>query len=88
LRDKIVETALDGKTASSKETVTNVRHVNALERAVSSLDTFVTGINEKFSPEFLSVDLREMLDAIGEIQGITTPEDILNRIFSNFCIGK
>jgi tRNA modification GTPase len=88
LRDKIVETALNGKTASGKETVTNVRHVNALERAVSSLDAFVTGINEKFSPEFLSVDLREILDAIGEIQGITTPEDILNRIFSNFCIGK
>ncbi len=88
LREKIVETALHGKITSGIETVTNVRHVNALERAVSSLDSFIAGINEKFSPEFLSVDLREMLDAIGEIQGITTPEDILNRIFSNFCIGK
>jgi tRNA modification GTPase len=54
----------------------------------SSLDAFFTGIKENTSPEFLSVELRDALDAIGEIQGITTPEDILNRIFSNFCIGK
>jgi len=40
------------------------------------------------SPEFLSVELREALDAIGDITGITTPEDVLNRIFSNFWIGK
>ncbi len=42
----------------------------------------------KTYPEFLSVELREAIDAIGEILGITTPEDILNNIFSNFCIGK
>jgi tRNA modification GTPase len=88
LKDLIVSTALQGKTVCSTETVTNVRHVHALERAHASLDAFITGIHENTSPEFLSVELREALDALGEIQGITTPEDILNRIFSTFCIGK
>jgi tRNA modification GTPase len=40
------------------------------------------------SPEFLSIDLREALDALGEIIGQTTPEDVLDRIFAEFCIGK
>ncbi|MBI4680158.1 MAG: tRNA uridine-5-carboxymethylaminomethyl(34) synthesis GTPase MnmE, partial [Nitrospirae bacterium] len=45
-------------------------------------------VDKKTSPEFLSVELRDALDAIGDIIGITTPDEILNRIFSNFCIGK
>lgn len=88
LKDLIVATALHGQKVCSMETVTNVRHVHALERARAPLDAFLTGINENTSPEFLAVELRDALDATGEIQGVTTPEDILNRIFSNFCIGK
>jgi tRNA modification GTPase len=88
LKDLIVATALHDRKVCSMETVTNVRHVHALERARASLDAFLAGINENTSPEFLAVELRDALDATGEIQGITTPEDILNRIFSNFCIGK
>jgi tRNA modification GTPase len=52
------------------------------------VDSFLSEVSRKTSPEFLAVELRDTLDAIGEIIGITTPEDILNRIFSNFCIGK
>jgi tRNA modification GTPase len=40
------------------------------------------------SQEFIVVDLRAALDALGEITGQTTTDDILNRIFSEFCIGK
>jgi tRNA modification GTPase len=40
------------------------------------------------SPEFLALDLQEALDAIGEITGETTPDDILGAIFASFCIGK
>lgn len=40
------------------------------------------------SPEFLSIDLREALHALGEITGQTTPDDLLERIFAEFCIGK
>jgi tRNA modification GTPase len=88
LKDKIAETVLQGHVEDSTTTVTNVRHVHALESALASINSFITAADRKTSPEFLSVELREALDAIGEIIGITTPEDILNKIFSDFCIGK
>ncbi len=88
LKNKIVTASLNGNTESSTEAVTNIRHVNALERTLNALNSFRTEMHNRTSPEFLSVDLREALDAIGEIIGITTPDDILNRIFSSFCIGK
>jgi tRNA modification GTPase len=88
LKDLIIATVLRGQTVSGSETVTNVRHVHALERVRSSLNAFLAGMKENTPPEFLSVELRDAFDAIGEIQGITTPDDILNRIFSSFCIGK
>jgi tRNA modification GTPase len=88
LKDKIVETALKGKTVCGTGIVTNIRHVNALKRALASVDSFIEEVTKNTPPEFLSVELREALDAIGEILGITTSKDILDRIFSNFCIGK
>ncbi|KPK33483.1 MAG: hypothetical protein AMK70_09440 [Nitrospira bacterium SG8_35_1] len=89
LRKEIVKTALQGqKEPLSGAVVTNVRHVRALEKALASLDSFSEEAARMTSPEFLSLELREALNAIGEIIGITTPDDILNRIFSNFCIGK
>ncbi len=88
LRNKISETALQGPAESTTTVVTNVRHVRALEKARASLDSFISQADKNTSPEFLSVELRDALDAVGEIIGITTPDDVLNRIFSNFCIGK
>ncbi|HLA49909.1 MAG TPA: tRNA uridine-5-carboxymethylaminomethyl(34) synthesis GTPase MnmE [Thermodesulfovibrionia bacterium] len=88
LKDKILEAVLHGKPANGSDIVTNIRHVHALEKALKSINSFIKEIDKKTPPEFLSVELRESLDAIGEIIGITTPENILNRIFSNFCIGK
>jgi len=88
LKNRIVETVLQGHTESNADVVTNIRHVHALEKALSSIESFIKAVIKKTSPEFLSVELRDALDAIGEIIGITTPEDILNKIFSNFCIGK
>jgi len=88
LKNKITETALTGHIESSANVVTNVRHAQALEQALTSIDFFIAELAKKTSPELLSVELRAALDAIGEITGLTTPDDILNRIFSNFCIGK
>ncbi|MDO9027265.1 MAG: tRNA uridine-5-carboxymethylaminomethyl(34) synthesis GTPase MnmE, partial [Candidatus Roizmanbacteria bacterium] len=88
LKDTIVETALHGKATFNTTIVTNVRHVMALEKTYASINSFSAGLIKNLSPEFLSVELRDALDAIGEILGTTTPEDILNKIFSNFCIGK
>ena len=88
LKQKIVDTALYGEIRGSAEIVTNTRHVHALEKALISINSFMSASLENISPEFLAIELRDALDSLGEILGITTPEDILNRIFSNFCIGK
>jgi len=88
LKQLIVDTALRGQTGGGAEIVTNTRHVRALEKAAASIDSFISGGIKNVSPEFLSIELRDALDAVGEIIGVTTADDILNRIFSNFCIGK
>ena len=88
LKQKIVDTALHGEIGSNTDIVTNTRHVHALEKALVSMNSFISESLKNVSPEFLSVELTDALDSLGEILGITTPEDILNRIFSNFCIGK
>ena len=68
--------------------VTNVRHIIALEKSISSLENFLHSLAQKTFPEFLSLELRDTLNALGEILGPTTPDDILNLIFRDFCIGK
>ena len=88
LKSKILKTVLHGSSAAGMGIVTNIRHVHALEKTLTSVDSFIEEADRKTPPEFLSVELREALDAIGEILGVTTSDDILNRIFSNFCIGK
>lgn len=68
--------------------LTDVRHKNALIKTGKSLHNLQNSLNAKFSPEFLAVDLKESLDHLGDILGETTSEDILDRIFARFCIGK
>ncbi len=68
--------------------VTNLRHMEALERVRSSLRRAREGMEEGRSPELIALEVREALDALGEITGETAPEEILDRVFSNFCVGK
>ena len=69
--------------------IANLRHKEALEKARSLLSVAHDHIvGEGLSPELAAVDLREAFEALGELIGETTAEDVLDRIFSNFCIGK
>jgi tRNA modification GTPase len=68
--------------------VSNLRHKTALEKSVHHLNKAVDSINDGLSGEFISVDLRNAENALGEIIGKVTSDDILNNIFSQFCIGK
>jgi tRNA modification GTPase len=68
--------------------VSDVRHCNALVRAGESLKRLLRSLEAGYSAEFPAVDLKESLDHLGDILGETTTEDILDRIFSRFCIGK
>jgi tRNA modification GTPase len=68
--------------------LTNVRHRLALERASSSIHEALIATQRELEPEFVAMDLRGAADALGEITGVITTEEILNQIFSQFCIGK
>ncbi len=68
--------------------VTNARHQEALRRANEALDYVIESLENRMPPELVAVDLRISLDGLGDIVGKTTTEDILDRIFAQFCVGK
>jgi tRNA modification GTPase len=68
--------------------VTNVRHQAALERAREALDQAKTSVAAEMPDELIAVDVRAAGDALGEITGAITTDEILEQIFSTFCIGK
>ena len=76
--EKILETAV----------LTDRRHREILLRAKEGMSRFLEALDHSLSPEFLAFELRGALDALGEITGETTPDEILDAIFSRFCIGK
>lgn len=74
--------------ASEGVMITNVRHQDALERTHEALGQAVDAIKSGREQECLAVDLRTAADALGEITGAITTDEVLDRIFSEFCIGK
>ena len=68
--------------------VTNIRHKQCLEKVRRHLGEGLQAYRRGLSEEFPLYDFRKALDALGEITGETTTEDILEQIFSTFCIGK
>ncbi len=89
LRQAIFEKVMRGTTSSREHSwAVNQRHQTALEQAKLSLAKAREAVDSGLSPEFIAVDLREALDSLGLIIGATHTEDILERIFSDFCIGK
>jgi tRNA modification GTPase len=70
------------------EATVNARHKACLTRAGAALSNAAAQLNAGAAPEFMALDLREAMDALGEIAGRTDTEDLLGVIFSRFCIGK
>jgi tRNA modification GTPase len=68
--------------------VTNLRHYEALTKALESIDRVETSLKTKLSGDFIAQDLRECMHYLGEITGEITTDEILGNIFRNFCIGK
>lgn len=64
------------------------RHRGVFERLSQQLESSAGAITDGLGPEYIASDLRMALDILGEITGETTPDDILNQIFSGFCVGK
>ena len=87
LRNRL-ETVLLKDVIPSSEVVTQERHAIGLERAEEALGRASEAFDRRDPGEFVAMELRESLDALGEIVGETTSDDILDRIFKSFCIGK
>jgi tRNA modification GTPase len=68
--------------------ISRIRHRDALLRAATSLQQARAAINDRYSNEFIALDIREAIDALDEITGHTHSQDVLNHIFDRFCIGK
>jgi tRNA modification GTPase len=68
--------------------VTNVRHFEALSKALESVERVQVGLDNLISGDFLAQDIRECLIFLGEITGEISNDEILGHIFKNFCIGK
>lgn len=68
--------------------VTRLRHLSALNRAKDALGNSARSVAENLSGEFVAMDLRAAIEALGEITGAVSTDDILDRIFREFCIGK
>ncbi|MEL7567598.1 MAG: tRNA uridine-5-carboxymethylaminomethyl(34) synthesis GTPase MnmE [Dehalobacterium sp.] len=89
LEELIVSVIMQGKIQGRNDLfITNVRHKEVLIRTLNHLKEVLKGAEEGMSLDFLSIDLRGAWEALGEMTGETTGEDLLDRIFSDFCIGK
>ncbi len=87
LEDALGDLLLGGlQQDATQPMLTRLHQKDSLRRAEECLGRLLEDPTR--SPEFLALDLQEALDAIGEITGETTPDDILGVIFSSFCIGK
>jgi len=89
LLEKLKEKALGSSTYSEKSAVvSNLRHFNCLTKAKENLLNARESAANFLSGEFISVDMRNAENSLGEIIGEVTTDDILNNIFTKFCIGK
>jgi tRNA modification GTPase len=86
LRDRLDELAF-GVFDGSASLALNARHVHAIEQAREAIGRAKANA-ERVSAEIVALELREALDALGSILGNVSPDDVLGRIFSTFCIGK
>lgn len=88
LKEKMVNAVLQGQVQTENVIVTNARHYHALKEAAKSLHDIKTGLDNKLPGDLLALDIRHALHYLGEITGQVSNEDMLDFIFSKFCIGK
>ena len=86
LKQAIVKAA--GVEQQSGTIISQARHYDALVRAHEAIQRVMQGLNSGISGEFLSMDLQDCLNALGEITGQISNDEVLGNIFSKFCIGK
>jgi len=89
LKGTLLESVLGGRVnLSGSAPIFNVRQREVLQRSLQSIQQTMESVRNNESYEFIALDLRTAIDILGEIVGEVTTEDILSKIFSEFCIGK
>lgn len=89
LEGALVNMVLAGRTASGSDVlITSVRHQNALRTSAEHLRASLHALEQGLPLDFVSIDLQAACDALGEVTGETASADLLDQIFSEFCIGK
>jgi tRNA modification GTPase len=89
LEAKIVEVIRQGKNIDTHGIlISNIRHIKALEAARENLQGACRLMNENTSLEFISEEVKAAVNQLDAITGRNIDEDLLDRIFSQFCIGK
>lgn len=68
--------------------ITNIRHKNQIHKAITSINGSLESINNNVTVDILAIYIKETLENLGEITGNNVSEDIINKIFSKFCLGK
>jgi tRNA modification GTPase len=87
LKNKIYSAAIKDQLTGDETLVTNIRHLEALQKTEEALIRVLNGMDSVTS-DFLSMDIKQALHYLGEITGAVTTDDLLENIFSKFCIGK
>ena len=88
-KEKIEEMFISGNTGYNDEIViTNERHLYLIDKTTESLNMVLDGINQKLPEDLISIDLMNSYDSLGSITGEKTDDDIIEEIFSKFCMGK
>jgi tRNA modification GTPase len=88
LKERMVDKIISGSVQAEDTIITNARHYHALKEVAQSLADIKKGMDEKIAGDLLALDIRRCLHYLGEITGEVTNEDMLDYIFSKFCIGK
>lgn len=89
IEDEIKDMFFKGEIKESSDVyVNNLRHITALKEAKSAMEDVLLDINQEMFLDLLEVNLEVALASLGEITGDTTTEDVLDKVFSEFCIGK
>ncbi|GAA4339602.1 tRNA uridine-5-carboxymethylaminomethyl(34) synthesis GTPase MnmE [Mucilaginibacter gynuensis] len=88
LKQKIYHAAVKQQLTGDETLVTNIRHLEALQKTEEALVRVLNGIDTYITSDFLAMDIKQALHYLGEITGAVTTDDLLENIFSKFCIGK
>lgn len=88
LKEQLIEKVSLHNIDTSDVLVSNIRHVEALQKTEEALDRVLEHLESDITSDFLSMDIKQALHFLGEITGMVTTDDLLENIFSKFCIGK